>query len=110
MRQTTVSDSFPPKQRSDEGVWAEGRESTRRQGVQRAHKEQHKQLGNASNSDLKTHGKQSSHSCTMTCRSIELITCLPGTAMFMIHHMATYDETQSLITNYSGKMKNVFEL
>lgn len=36
------------------------------------------QLGNASSPDLKTHGKQSSHSCAMAYGWIELITCLPG--------------------------------
>lgn len=41
------------------------------------------QLGNASSPDLKTHGKQSSHSCAMAYGWIELITCLPGTYSYV---------------------------
>lgn len=83
MRQTAASYSFPPKQRSEEGVWAEGGESTRSTESPQRAAQADGQLGNASNSDLKTHGKQSSHSCTKTCKSIELITCLPGTYSYV---------------------------
>lgn len=59
-----------------------GWEGKRVQEVQRAQRDRAQagsQLGNASKPDLKAHCKQSSHSCTMTCRSIEIITCLPRT-------------------------------
>lgn len=78
MRQRAASYSFPPKQRSKEELWAGGeREYKTYSGPKE--KDTSSQLGNASEPDLRTHCKQSSHSCTMTCRSIEVITCFPGT-------------------------------
>lgn len=56
-----------------------GRETTSTAGPKRR-VQADSQLGNASKPDLKTDGKQSSHSCTVTYRSIEVITCSPGTS------------------------------
>ena len=55
------------------------RESTRSTAGPKRRTQADSQLGNASKADLKTHCKQSSHSCSVTYRSIEVITCLPGT-------------------------------